>query len=81
MSRKLSKRAIKMLHRLYEGQWYPAFIKGDIPKAMQELIDAGLVTTAGRIQRIVRCYVPKGTKPTNFIDRIPSKPKWLQNSN
>lgn len=72
----LSKRATEMLHRLYEGRFYQAFTKGHIPKAMQELIDAGLVTTGGRVARIVLCYVPKGTKPFS-VETMPRKPKWL----
>lgn len=57
MARKLSRNAEKLLMRLRRGNWYPVFDK-DTPKAMQELIDADLVWTTGRVAREVLCYVP-----------------------
>lgn len=77
MPRKLSKRATAMLHRLYEGAFYPCDISGPIPKAMQELIDAGLVQSGGRVVKIARYYVPRGHKPF-VLDAMPRKPKWLK---
>jgi hypothetical protein len=56
---KLSKRAEELLNRLQKGEWYRQYAK-NTPAAMQELIDAGLVETAGRMPIIVSCYVPKG---------------------
>lgn len=76
MKRKLSRRAAKLLHRLYEGHFYPCTFEGAIPKAMQELIDARLIESGGRVARIMRCYVPKGMK-TFRLERLPEKPKWL----
>ena len=59
----LSKRAEKLLERLKSGDFYPCHAS-DTPKAMQELIDAGLVARAGRVEIIRACYVPaKGYTP------------------
>lgn len=67
----LSKRAAALFERVKNGDWYPAYSL-DTPKAMQELIDAGLVMQTGRVQTIVTCYVPvKGFKPLQFE-------RWLQ---
>ncbi len=63
----ISNRAHKLLRRLRAGHWYPVYDNNGFnkrtPKAMQELIDAGLVNTSGRVQIIVACYVPKGYIP------------------
>lgn len=77
MSPKLSKRATKLLHRLYDEHFYP-HDGADAPpgSAMRELIDAGLVVSGGRVARIIRCYLPKGVKPFK-VEHFPSKPKWL----
>ena len=74
----LSKRAIKLLHRLYDGHWYSA-VDGKVTPVMQELLEAGLVGTIGRVKVIERCFVPKGSKPVNWMHDIPRKPKWLRN--
>ena len=58
----LSKRAQKMLERLRKGAWY-TWDPRKTPKAMQELAEAGLVDTRGRVASIVRCWVPVGYKP------------------
>lgn len=59
----LSKRAEKLLGRICDGHFYRAYSKHE-PKAMRELVDAGLVSVCGRVQTIVACYVPrKGYKP------------------
>jgi hypothetical protein len=71
----LSRRAIKLLHRLYEGEFYFAYAK-NTPKVMKELFDAGLVGSMGRVVTMAACYVPKGAKPPK-LDTLPRKPKWL----
>lgn len=71
---KLSKRAEITLRRLHAGIWYSA--QAPLTKAMEELIDAGLVGTIGRPKVIERVFVPKGTKGYRDV-RIPGKPKWL----
>lgn len=67
---KLSKAAQKMLKRLREGKFY-VWAK-EPPKAMLELQAAGLVGTAGRVETIVRCWVPihgyKTFTPEQFQD-------------
>lgn len=62
MTKPLSKAAQKMLTRLRQGAWYP-WEPNKIPKAMQELIDAGLVGSCGRVKSIIRCWVPIGFQP------------------
>ncbi len=76
---KISKRATTLLHRLYEGHWYPD-VTNMVGPVMQELIDAELVVSVGRVAKIVRCYVPKGTRPDYKPSTIPEKPKWLTSS-
>jgi hypothetical protein len=76
MPRHLSKRALKLLDRLYDGHWYPMQYP-EPTGAMKELVDAGFVIGAGRVQVISTVYVPKGT--TAFkLEKIPKKPKWLK---
>lgn len=59
----LSKRAQNLLRRIKEGRFYPTH-HPNTPKAMQELIDAKLVVTCGRVEVVRRCYVPaKGYRP------------------
>lgn len=60
----LSKRAQRLFDLIRnEHRFYKSYQK-DTPKAMQELVLAGLVGEAGRVNVIVRCYVPmKGFKP------------------
>lgn len=65
----LSPRAKKLLARVRDGHWYRAYDE-KTPAAMQELVAAGLVGTLGRVQTLVRCYVPKGTKPP-IMERYP----------
>lgn len=61
--KKLSRRASQLLARVEEGKFYKLH-DPKTPKAMQELIDAGLVGLAGRVELVVVCYVPvKGYKP------------------
>lgn len=59
---KLSIRAQKLYQRMLEGAWYRW---GDTrtPQAMAELDAAGLVGTMGRVETIVRCWVPAGSEP------------------
>lgn len=63
----VSTRARKLLDRLRAGKFYPVWdshgLNRRTPKAMQELIDAGLVGTAGRVCLVVSCYVPDGYTP------------------
>lgn len=54
----LSLRAHRLYERIKQGHWYPAYDERT-PAAMQELIDAGLVGVAGRVERIVAAYVPR----------------------
>lgn len=56
----LSPRALKLLDRVRAGEWYPWTEPGSGPKAMQELVDAGLVTVCGRNEMVRACYVPVG---------------------
>lgn len=60
----LSKRAQKLFHRIKdEGRFYRSF-RVDTPKAMTELVEAGLVGESGRVNVVIRCYVPRrGFKP------------------
>lgn len=53
----LSNNALKVYERLIKGHFYQPH-SSKCPKAMQELIDAGLVGIAGRVVVIERCYVP-----------------------
>jgi len=62
---------------MYAGDFYTGDKHGLPTPVIQELIDAGLVGTMGRVQRIVRCYVPKGTKPFR-LESIPKPPRWLK---
>ena len=55
----LSTRATKLLARVREGHFYFAY-DPKTPKAMQELVDAGLVGMCGRAVVIRACYVPAG---------------------
>lgn len=54
---KLSKRAEKMLRRVQAGEFYKLENYHNSP-AMRELLDAGLVTTTGRVVIIEACFVP-----------------------
>lgn len=63
MKPKLSKRAEILFERLKMGYFYPAF-DSKTPAAMKELEDAGLILTAGRVETVRVCYVPrKGFRP------------------
>lgn len=53
----LSPRARKLLARLKTGAFYRPY-DPKLPKAMQELIEAGLVTLTGRAVVFELCYVP-----------------------
>lgn len=65
---KLSAGAVKIYNRMCKGAFYFAY-DPKTPKAMQELIDAGLVTRAGRATQLRSCYVPrKGFKPLRLED-------------
>lgn len=55
--KKLSTRAKRLLDRVRDGAFYQAF-GSRVPDSMQELVDAGLVTTAGRVVSVMACYVP-----------------------
>jgi hypothetical protein len=59
---KLSIAAVNLLSRLRAGEWYPAYSKRT-PKAMKELLDAGLVGIMGRVKVIESCFVPCGSRP------------------
>lgn len=76
MSRKLSKRATKLLHKIYEGRFYPD-TTNMVGPVMKELLDAGLVVSGGRVTKIVRCFMPRGVKRF-MIEKYPEKPKWLR---
>ncbi|RVH56231.1 hypothetical protein CN213_15910 [Sinorhizobium meliloti] len=56
----LSTRAKKLFERVKAGEWYPWTGPGSGPKAMQELVDAELVTVCGRNEMVRACYVPVG---------------------
>lgn len=55
----LSKNAQKLLARVRDGAFYFAF-DARTPKAMEELVTAGLVGTCGRAVELRACYVPAG---------------------
>lgn len=74
----LSKRATALLHRLYDERFYPD-ATNCVGPVMQELLDAGLVVSGGRVAKIVRCYMPKGVKPFK-CEKYPEKPEWLKSS-
>jgi hypothetical protein len=67
----LSKSAQNMLTRLRKGAWY-TWDPNKMPKAMQELVDAGLVTTGGRVKVATRCWVPVGYIPAR-MEQFPEK--------
>ena len=53
----LSKRALKLLNRI-EKKYYYYPNTGKQPKAMEELINAGLVVTTSRVMVVQSCHVP-----------------------
>lgn len=78
MPNPLSKRAQALLARIRAGDFY-RIASANTPKAMAELIEAGLVGRMGRVETIVTCYVAKGHMP--FLmdcapDAVPQNP-WL----
>lgn len=58
----LSPRAQALYDRLLAGEFYRWGDKRT-PKAMAELEALGLVGTMGRVETIVRCWVPSGSVP------------------
>lgn len=70
---KLSARALRLLERVRAGRWYPVH-GSKVPKAMDELVAAGLVGTAGRAAVLVACYVPKGYRVRAEV--YPPIPTW-----
>lgn len=54
---RLSARATKLLARIREGRFYKTYDPAT-PQCMDELIAAGLVTMAMRVETVVRAYVP-----------------------
>lgn len=56
--RELTKREAALLQRLRDGEYYTTYEQNRIPKSMAALVELGLVTTALRITRLERCYVP-----------------------
>lgn len=72
----LSKRAKKLLCRIYDGDFYPAFSERT-PQAMHELVAADLIGVAGRVIKLQACFVPPGTVALE-LERIPKAPKWLK---
>lgn len=65
----LSPKAQKLWKRIQHGAWYSTS-SPRTPAAMQELIEAGLVVTGGRVKSMESCFVPKGTKPFK-LERYP----------
>lgn len=61
-SPRLTKRAQALLARIRSGAWYVPYA-GKTPKAMDELLAAGLVEIGGRVAVMYLAYVPTGTKP------------------
>jgi hypothetical protein len=53
----LSNRAQKLLERVKVGEWYRAY-EPNLPKSMQELVEAGLVTIGCRHPVLVSAYIP-----------------------
>lgn len=58
----LSPRAQQLYQRLLNGDFYAAY-DPKTPKAMQELVAAGLVGIGGRVMKVGAFYVPMGTVP------------------
>lgn len=58
----LSPRAASLYKRVCDGYWYKAHAE-NLPKAMDELVEAGLVVLGGRVEVMSSAYVPIGTKP------------------
>jgi len=71
----LSGRARKLLERVQQGEFYFPH-RGYRPAAMQELVDARLVTTTGRAVVIEAAYVPtKGYTPMKQEVFGPTEPE------
>lgn len=69
--RELSPRAFALWCRVANSaRWYPLH-DPHMPKVMQELWDAGLVTSMGRVALIKACIVPVGAKPFE-IEKYPA---------
>ncbi|TIV60311.1 hypothetical protein [Mesorhizobium sp.] len=68
----LSKRAAKLLARVRAGKFYFNYDKRT-PKAMEELVAAGLVGTAGRAVVLRSCFVPAGYEVR--AERYPDTPR------
>jgi hypothetical protein len=68
----LSKRAEKLLERIRQGYFYRAYAN-DTPKAMQELLDHGLIRIGGRVQTTVAAYVALNHRPF-VMDEAPGAP-------
>ena len=68
----LSKRAQDLLARIRAGRFYKVGAS-DTPRAMSELIEAGLIARMGRAEVISSCYVSVDHTPMVF-DRAPDEP-------
>lgn len=67
---RLSPAAKRILERLKQGTWYRTS-DPTTPKAMQQLVELGLVEEMFRVKSIVRCYVPKGAVPHCYEKMVP----------
>jgi hypothetical protein len=70
----LSKRAQALLARVRDPGRFYVWRPEHESAAMRELMDAGLVVRQGRVNQIVACYVPKGTKPLR-MEQFPCEQK------
>lgn len=62
----LSPRAKLLYRRLRQTRQFYRTYAPDTPKAMQELVAAGLVRPMMRVAVIQECYVPYDAKPLKF---------------
>lgn len=67
----LSIRAQTLLARIERGHWYKPHTD-KVPKAMQELIDHGLVRVAMRVESVAAAYVSLDHTP-GLMDRAPNE--------
>lgn len=67
----VSARARKLFTRVRNGHWYGAHAD-DTPKAMKELVDAGLVRASPRVAVIATAFVAHNHRPFK-IDTAPGR--------
>lgn len=61
----LSPRAKKTWDKIREGKFYKTYALG-LPYTIDELCSAGLIEVQGRVETVIACWVPVGTKEFKF---------------